>query len=704
VAACPVLLPEKPAAGPACLSRALPRSHLLPFGQLAVAALIAAVAVLAVLLARTELADAIRRLFQRLGPEDVLELVVWLVVLGLVLRLGLRYERVETLRARSARPLRVLQRVPTAIVLTAVVAVAAGFRIALAGANGIPRFLPDELLHADLAKAFAVHGQPLVRGEFELGRTVFFPLFASPAYRFAPDGAAAFEAVQWMNAIAMALAAVPAYFLARRIVSRGWSLVVAAFVAFAPWTAYSALMLTEPLFYLAFTTFALVVVRMLERPTWSRQLVTLAALAVLVGVRSQALALTLSVIGAIVLTGAVERRLRATFVVYRPTLILLGLALLAGAVLAFSGLPFPTSDYTAIWADRFGVIDLGKWAIWNLVVYGLALGVIPLVAFPLSLHRLLRRGASEAERAVGVASVSLFAGVLLSVAVLSASPEGHGILHDRTLFYVTPLVLACFAHWLTSGQPRPMFATAVVVAVAVGMAMTVPERVLLETNNVEGLVPSVVQGLKEHEPGVAAQLWVVGFTALGCGALVVLRRSLFPLLGVALAFAVVAAANDYTGPIDSKQTRALGWVDRALPRGAEATLVHMGFTRPDQPCRELADYEQQGLVLWTEFFNRDVGRVVHVSEQVKRDLLASPELTVGPGGVMLQDGRPFAPPYAVLDSRQPIVGTRLARFDLGSLGPVFPDGASLTLWKVDPPLRLLAHAQPLPPRANGADC
>ncbi len=142
-----------------------------------------------------------------------------------------------------------LERVPTEIVLTAVVAVAAGFRIALAGANSIPRFLPDELLHADLAKGFALHGQPLVRGEFELGRTVFFPLFASPAYRFAPDGAAAFEAVQWMNAIAMALAAVPAYFVARRIVSRGWSLVVAAFVAFAPWTAYSALMLTEPLFY-----------------------------------------------------------------------------------------------------------------------------------------------------------------------------------------------------------------------------------------------------------------------------------------------------------------------------------------------------------------------------------------------------------------------------------------------------------------------
>jgi hypothetical protein len=666
--------------------------------------LVGAVAALALLLARGEIADLIRRLFLRLRPEDVLELVVWLVGIGLVLRFAFRYERVRALRTRAARPFRVLERVPTAVVLTAVVAVAAGFRIALAGANSIPRFLPDELLHANLAKGFAEHGQPLVRGEFELGRTVVFPLFASPAYRLAPDGAAAFQAVQWMNAIAMALAAVPAYFVGRRVVSRGWSLVAAALVAFAPWTAYSALMLTEPLFYLAFTTFALIVVRMLERPTWSRQLVMLAALGVLVGVRSQALALTVSVVGAIVLSGAVERRLRQTLVVYRPTLVLLGLGLLVGAVLALAGLPFPTSDYTAIWAERFGVIDLGKWAVWNLAVYGLAVGVIPLVAFPLALGRLLRRDAPAAERAVGVASVSLFAGVLLSVAVLSASPQGHGILHDRTLFYVTPLVLVCFAHWLTSGQPRPVFATAVVVAVAVGMAATVPERVLLETNNVEGLVPSVVQGLEQYEPGVAAQLWVIGLTALGCGALVVLRRSLFPLLAVALAFAAVAAANDYTGPLDSSQTQALGWVDRALPGGAETTLVHMGLTRPDQPCRELSDYEQQGLVLWTEFFNTHVGRVVHVFEQVKRDLLTSPEVTVGPGGVVLEDGRPFTPPYAVVDSRQPIVGDRLARFDLGSLGAMFPDGASLTLWKVDPPLRLLAHAQPLPPRANGGEC
>jgi hypothetical protein len=72
--------------------------------------------------------------------------------------------------------------------------------------------------------------------------------------------------------------------------------------------------------------------------------------------------------------------------------------------------------------------------------------------------------------------------------------------------------------------------------------------------------------------------------------------------------------------------------------------------------------------------------------------------------VIHEDGAPFAPPYAVLDSRQPIVGERLARLDLADVSPAFSDGASLTLWRVDPPLRLLAHPQPLTPRANGTEC
>ena len=52
----------------------------------------------------------------------------------------------------------------------------------------------------------------------------------------------------------MALTAVPAYFLARRLLSHGWSLSVARSRCSIPATCYSALVMTESLFYPGFVT------------------------------------------------------------------------------------------------------------------------------------------------------------------------------------------------------------------------------------------------------------------------------------------------------------------------------------------------------------------------------------------------------------------------------------------------------------------
>ena len=179
-----------------------------------------------------------------------------------------------------------------------------------------------------------------------------------------------------------------------------------------------------------------------------------------------------------------------------------------------------------------------------------------------------------------------------------------------------------------------------------------------------------------------------------------LRRPVVGLLTVAVPFAVLVCWLDYSAPISVEQDRRLAWVDRALPRDGKASLVHLGYSRPDQPCGAAADWEQQGFVVWTEFFNTRIDRVFRVGQPSTRDNLESPSLTIGAGGVVLDGGRPFSPKYAVLDSRQPVVGTRLAQLDLASLGTQYQDGASLTLWKVDPPLRFLG-ARPTAATARG---
>jgi hypothetical protein len=343
-----------------------------------------------------------------------------------------------------------------------------------------------------------------------------------------------------------------------------------------------------------------------------------------------------------------------------------------------------------------------RWSLWNLAVYELAVGVVVLAVFPLALHAMLR-SPSDRDRSTGTALLACTVALLLSVAALSASPSGLDVLHERNLFYVTPLVLVGAAYLLQSG-PLARRSAAWIAAGAVALAATLPSDQVARANNVDSPTGAWVAALHATVPGLPTRALTVGLAALGALVLVRLRTPVAAFLTVAVAFAAVVCWLDYSGAFSRAQNRELAWVDRALPEGATAALVHLGYGRTDQPCFPGADREQQGFAVLTEFFNTRVDRVFHLLQDVERDNLASPALTVGPGGVVLESGRPFAPGYAVLDSRQPVVGKRLGRLDLASLQTQFQDGASLTLWKVDPPLRFLRHAQPLPPRADGRQC
>ena len=152
---------------------------------------------------------------------------------------------------------------------------ASTFRLLLGRHATLPVVLGDELVYSGLAKGFALDGQPLFRGELDLAHSLLYPLMISPAHLLASDGARAYEATKAIDAIVVASTAIPAYLLARRVVTSGPALVVAALVAFEPWTAYASLVMTESLFLPAFTTFVLLFARMLDNPTPRRQLTVL---------------------------------------------------------------------------------------------------------------------------------------------------------------------------------------------------------------------------------------------------------------------------------------------------------------------------------------------------------------------------------------------------------------------------------------------
>ena len=685
------------------------RRHTRLRTELALSVAIVAGTALLLRLWASDLSHVVRERLLLLRPELGLKsaaaVVVAVFALSVVSARGGRWMgRAFAPLAAVQRSLAGVTRVSPVVGLTAIVSVAAAVRVLLARAETEPKVFPDEVVYTALAKNIAQHGMPMLQGHFEIGYSVLYPAFLSPAYRLASDGAAAFAAVKTMNAVVMALTALPAYALARRVLSQGWSLGLAALVVLEPWMAYASLTMTEALFLPAFTALAFGLALMLERPTVRRQLLVFFALALLVGIRPQALVLAGSIAVAVALKALLAGSGRRD-VVRDHTVVLGGfvLALLAALIALAGGVSLPAGKEAGpLLTVAYNPFGLAKWTLWNLAIYELGLGVVALAAFPLALRGLLGRSASDRERALGIAALTLPAGLLASVTALSSSQYGLGILHERSLFYATPLVLVCLAQWLTSGLERPKRLALASAVAAVILPALLPSHIVRITNNVDSPTAAWFTEL-EHQTSWAMKGSTLAIAAVGAATLLLARRPLVPILAVVLAFVALGAPIDYSGMLTQKQDHALAWVDRALPDGATATLVHLGLSRPDQPCSRNADADQRTLVVWTEFFNARVDRVAHMSEDVP-DEVPSPKLTVATGGIVHENGRPFGPRYAVLDSRQPVVGQRLARFDLAQLGPTWQGGASLSLWKVTRPLGFLPHAQPLPPRANGRQC
>ena len=669
-------------------------------------ALVCAVAASSDDLAGAATARALRRGFDALDPVSVLEVAAALAGLGLTLRLfpALGRHRLAAGLGRLSRRLGdACVRVPAAVALSGVVAAAALARAALGAASDTPKVLGDELIYSGLAKGWAFHGRPLVRGVSDVGHSTLYSLFLAPVFRWSVDGASALATVRVIDAVAMAATAVPAYLLARRVVPHGSALGVAALTVLAPWTAYSALTMTESFFYPAFVAFAAVLVWTLERPTLPRQAALLASLALVVGIRAQGLAVALGAAAAIVTCGALEGRTRATLRRFVPTFATLGIGLMIGVGAKLAGVAVPTSSYDAVFGSVARLGRMFEWAAWNVASLELGLGVVALAAFPVALHGMLRGPAGPA-RTTAVVALALGLSLLASVALLSASPYGLGVLHERNLFYVTPLVLTCLAHWLRGGLVRPVRLAAGSAACAVGLACWLQGSAISGSNNVDSLSVLFFRSLDAQTAWGSPRVWAILLSAAGAAAFLLARRVFFPLLTVVLAFAAVGARADYTDALTGSQASDLAWVDHALPAGSSAALVYLGVPYPSAPCASVAAAEQQDFTIWTEFFNVKVDQVTHVYADDAASGLASPALTVGRGGLVTEDGRPYRPGYVVLDTRQPIAGEVIERFDLSSLHGVYENGASLTLWRVDPPLRFAPRASPLPPKADGGGC
>ena len=114
-----------------------------------------------------------------------------------------------------------------------------------------PWIMVDELIYSELAKSLAAHGHFLVRGVPSTGYGFVYPVLIAPALaalHVGPD--ARTHAAKAINAVVMSLAAVPAYFLARRLLSRrGSRSAPRRSRVLVPSMLYTGMLMTENAFY-----------------------------------------------------------------------------------------------------------------------------------------------------------------------------------------------------------------------------------------------------------------------------------------------------------------------------------------------------------------------------------------------------------------------------------------------------------------------
>ena len=158
--------------------------------------------------------------------------------------------------------------------LAAIIVCSAVFRYLLGRRIVAPWIMVDELIYSELAKSLAAHGSFLIRGVPAHGFGFLYPILIAPAFRIA-SVPSAYNVAKAIDTVVMSLAAVPAYFLARRVMRPGLALVVALLTVAVPSMVYTGMLMTENLFYPVFLCCALALVAVLERPTWQRLAVLL---------------------------------------------------------------------------------------------------------------------------------------------------------------------------------------------------------------------------------------------------------------------------------------------------------------------------------------------------------------------------------------------------------------------------------------------
>ena len=403
---------------------------------------------------------------------------------------------------------------PARWALAGIVSVSFAARTLLALAHVTPVYLPDEYIYSELARSFATSGRPLIRGELVSFPALLEPLLAAPFW-LVGDLELAYRLTLGLHALAMSLAAVPAYLLCRRLGLGTWLGVTAAAIAVSfPSLVLSSYVTADAIAYPLALTAVWLGVRALDKPAWRAQLLFLGAAGLAAFARVQYVVLPLAFLAAAIV---VERgRIRIATRRLRPTLLALAVPV---AVVGSVGLGRALGYYSNVIHLSVGPVDMLHALATQSMGLSYASGFVLLPGALVALGLGIARPQERAEAAFAGIAV-LLACSLLGEAALYAASDDPGRFKERYLIVLPPLAVPAFGLWLKRGAP----ARRAVAVLAIGflfLSVRVP------------LSGYAVSGNKWDSPFLQAFYRFEQLTGTGNGAFVVAL--------VALAFCLVAA-------------------------------------------------------------------------------------------------------------------------------------------------------------------
>jgi hypothetical protein len=538
-----------------------------------------------------------------------------------------------------------------------------------------PWIAPDEMVYGLLGQGLYRTGHLAILG----GPTSFYS-FVVPALVGIPlslhDLALGYSILKGLQALVMSLAAVPVYLWGRRLVSQRYALLVAALTLALPGLAYSALVMSDVVFYPVLMLAAWAMAAALESPTRRRQALLMLALGLAVATRLQAVALVPAFLTAFAVDALLARSWRR-IASFTPTLV--GIVVVAGAWVAWK--LSAGESLLGGYAGAGGSYAFGRavrFVLYHAADAALLVGVFPLCALlVLLVHGLIRGEPSAAVRAYLAVAFSVTVWFVLEVGVFASRELVHALVAERNLIAIAPILFLGFSVWLSRAPRNDLAASVVGIGVAAAL-LTLPLGKLVTTY----ALPHSFSIIPLYHLLLLTSLHTLELVfALGVGAAVVLfaltprrGRVVLPvLLLAALIAGSVASGREVVSQGRAQKLRLLGPTRRWIDARATGPTVY------------LYDGQSYWNAVWENvFWNRRIRWVYDLpGYQVPGPLPQKETSVLADGRVLLPGGAAITAPFVVAPVNFTFVGSFVVE------APQYgTDRQGLVLWKADPPLRI----------------